>query len=259
MTLSSHAMRVTRAVVPRGARRWLRAQQVQHRLQPNRAGSLDLGDLRRLTPVSDLFGFDRGLPIDRYYIGAFLGRHASDIRGRVLEMGDASYTHQFGGERVTQSDVLDVVDGNPDATLVADLTCADQIPSDTFDAIVCTQTLQMIYDFRAAMTHLHRILKPGGVLLLTAGQITKIARREGRDDWGEYWHFTAQALEHIATEVFPARNTTIDTYGNVLTASSFLYGIASDELSPEELAHEDPDYEVIVALRSVKEPTPSRA
>jgi hypothetical protein len=43
--------------------------------------------------------------LDRYYIEAFLGRHAADIRGRTLEIGDDTYTLRFGG-RVTQSDVL---------------------------------------------------------------------------------------------------------------------------------------------------------
>ena len=44
--------------------------------------------------------------IERHYIEAFLEQHASDIQGRVLEMGDPTYTVKFGGSRVTQADVL---------------------------------------------------------------------------------------------------------------------------------------------------------
>ncbi len=58
------------------------------------------GSLHRLKPVSRLFGFDRGQPIDRYYIEHFLQSHVNDIRGRVLEVGDRDYMCKFGGNRV---------------------------------------------------------------------------------------------------------------------------------------------------------------
>jgi hypothetical protein len=96
--------------------------------------------VNRLAPVSREFGYDRGLPIDRYYIERFLARYAEDIRGRVLEIGDNSYTQKYGGSHVTASDVLHVTEGNSQATLVADLTHAEHIPSDTFDCIIFTQT-----------------------------------------------------------------------------------------------------------------------
>ena len=51
-------------------------------------GEARLGDLRRVTPFSRRFGFDRGLPVDRYYIERFLVAHAHDVRGRVLEIKD---------------------------------------------------------------------------------------------------------------------------------------------------------------------------
>ena len=74
-------------------------------------GKIDFGDLRELTPVSEVWGFDRGRPIDRYYIERFLQQHAPDVRGHVLEIGDDTYTRQFGGARVTRSDVLNVFEG----------------------------------------------------------------------------------------------------------------------------------------------------
>ena len=42
------------------------------------------------------------------------------------------------------------------------------------------------------------------------------------------------------------------SYGNVLTAMCELHGLAAEELSPEELDHVDPDFEVIVTVRAVK-------
>lgn len=146
-TIADWIRAVATALLPLGVRQWLRAQQRRLGLHRTPVGGVAYGDLRRLTPISPVFGLDRRLPIiDRYYIEGFLASHAGDIRGRVLEMGDAAYTRRFGGDRVTKSDVMHVVSGNPEATIVGDLTRADHIPSDSFDCIILTQTLQMIVD-----------------------------------------------------------------------------------------------------------------
>jgi SAM-dependent methyltransferase len=240
------------ALMPGEVRRWVRAQQRRHRIQWPRAGTVQFGNLRRLTPISRIFGFERGLPIDRYYIGQFLSAHSRDIRGHVLEIGDDSYTRRFGGDRVTKTDVLHVAAGNPKATIVADLTCADRVPSETFDSIILIQTLQMIYDVRAALRHLHRILKPGGVLLVTTHGLSKISRREGVDPWGEYWRLTCDSAHRLFREAFPAENVRLRVYGNVFAATAFLYGLAAEDLREEELDHCDPDYEVLITVRAVK-------
>jgi SAM-dependent methyltransferase len=208
--------------------------------------------LRRVTPISHVFALDRGQPIDRYYIERFLAGYASDVQGRVLEIGDDRYTRAFGGPGVSQSDVLNLTPGNPGATIVGDLTRADHIPSGSFDCIILTQTLQMIYEVRAALEHLHRILAPGGVLLATSHGISQVGRREGVDPWGEYWHFTSQSLRRLFTEHFPATDVRVEVYGNVLAATAFLHGLAAEELSSEELDHRDPDYEQLIGIRARK-------
>jgi hypothetical protein len=71
-----------------------------------RLSGIRFGMLRTVFPTSRVFGIDRGLPINRYYIEKFLARHAADIRGRVLEVADNAYTRKFGGDRVVTSDVL---------------------------------------------------------------------------------------------------------------------------------------------------------
>ena len=106
----------------------LRERLLRGRERVPAVGRVKLGDLRRLTPISQCFGFDRGLPVDRYYIERFLARHASEIVGRVLEIGDDAYTRKFGGSRVSRSDVLHVHHGNRRATLVGDLTDPNVLP-----------------------------------------------------------------------------------------------------------------------------------
>lgn len=148
--------------------------------------------------------------------------------------------------------MLHVTQGNPHATIVADLTRANHVPSNVFDCIIFTQTLQMIYDTRAALTHLFRILKPDGIILVTAHGISKICRWEGVDPWGEYWRLTTQSARRLFQEFFPGANVEIKAYGNVLSAICYLEGLAAEELRDEELHYFDPDYEVIVTVRAVK-------
>jgi hypothetical protein len=213
-------------------------------------GRVRFGDLRRLTPLSREFGYDRGLPVDRYYIENFLACHRDDIRGRVLEVGDDSYTRRFGGARVSTSDVLHVTDGNPTATIIADLTRADHIPSQVFDCIILTQTLHLIYDVRAAVHTLYRILKPGGVLLATVPGISQLSTDEWADSW--YWAFTLRAVQRLFMEIFAPDNLQADAYGNVLAATAFLNGLAVEELRREELDASDPHYQLLITIRAVK-------
>jgi len=217
-----------------------------------RLGGIDFGDLRRLSALGNDFGWERGLPIDRFYIDAFLAANAQDIGGHVLEAGEDRYVRQFGGDRLTQVDIVDVYDGNENATIIADLTCADHLPADTFDCIVLTQTIQMIYDVRAALHNVHRILKPGGVFLMTTHGTSRIRRREGVDNWGEYWHFTSQAIKRLFDETFPEAETEITAHGNALSTVAFLHGLAAEDLKPQELDHHDPDFELLISARVVK-------
>lgn len=251
---------VATALLPNKLRRRLRSVQRRYGLHTLPLGSVDFGDLRRVAPISPIFGIDRDLlSVERHYIEEFLQSNSAHIRGRVLEMGDPAYTVKFGGDRVTQSDVLHYVEGNPKATIVGDLTAGKTLPDAAFDCIILTQTLQMIFDAHAAIRTLHRILKPGGVVLATSHGISRIARREGVDDWGEYWHFTAQSTKKLFEEQFLPENTTIMTYGNVLSAVGSLHGLAASELKPNELAHRDPNYELLISVCARKEAAPTHA
>ncbi|MGB7268541.1 MAG: class I SAM-dependent methyltransferase [Albidovulum sp.] len=239
-------------VLPESLRNWIRAQQRRFKLQSVPVGSVDFGGLRRLSPISAIFGKDRDLlTIERYYIEEFLANNAADIKGRVLEMGDPTYIRRFG-KGVTQEDVLNYVEGNPQATIVADLTDAPHIPDNSFDCIIITQTLQMIFDVDKAIATLYRILKPGGVVLCTSHGMTRVARREGVDDWGEYWHFTTQSKRRLFHAHFPRENTHVSTVGNVFTCICNLHGLGASEIDKSELDMHDPNFEMLVLVRAVK-------
>lgn len=232
-------------------RRWLGARAPEAANSQAR-GRVRFGDLRRLTPISRHWGYDRGGgPVDRYYIERFLAAHALDVRGTVLEIGDDVYTRKFGGDRVECSDVLHVVDGNPRATIVGDLTRADHIPAASFDCIILTQVLQFVRDPAAAVRTINRILKTGGVVLATGAGIAQISRKD-MEQWGEYWRFTDLSARTLFAEVFPAANVEVETCGNVLAAVAFLHGLAASELSESELEFCDPYFQVLVTVRAVK-------
>ena len=214
-------------------------------------GRVDFGDLRRTRPISSVFGFDRGKPVDRYYIERFLGENADAVRGHVLEIGDRTYTRRFGGDAVTVSDVLHLSGGSSDATIVADLTDAPQIVDETFDCIILTQTLHFTYRLEAEVAELRRILKPGGTLLCTVPGISQISRFD-MERWGDYWRLTSLSAAELFATAFEPADVAVSTYGNVLAATALLYGLAVSELDTEELDVHDDDYQVIVTIKAVR-------
>jgi SAM-dependent methyltransferase len=235
-------------LVRRASRRYARARLADRRL-----------------PVSDDFGFDRGVPIDRHYIARFLSRFAcapgyaaGDIRGRVLEIGGREYVDRFGvpNERpgsglVHQVDVLHESTINAEATIVGDLASPQTLPVDTFNCIICTQVLPVIWDTRAVLENLHASLRSGGVLLLTVPGITRSLVTE-RDHWGDFWRFTAESARRLALEAFEGGRVEVDVYGNLQAATFFLHGFASHELSLAELELRDPAFEVMIGVRARK-------
>lgn len=214
-------------------------------------GLVRFGSLRRLKPISPDWGMERGQPVDRYYIERFLAQNAGDIQGRVLEIGDNTYTCQFGQERISESVVLHVAEQKERVTLIGSLTDRQSIPEGGFDCLIVTQTLQAIFDIQAAIETIYHSLKPGGVALITIPGISKISRYD-MDRWGYYWSFTTRSVEALFTAVFPSENLQIKAHGNVLVATAFLHGLATQELRQKELDYFDPDYEVVITVRAMK-------
>lgn len=205
-----------------------------------------LGTLRRTTPLSTVWGADRGTPLDRFYIDRFLEEHRRDIRGRILEVGDSRYTDRFASEVVT-SDVVDLDRANRQATIIADLASGHIINSDQFDCFLLIQTLQYIYNPASAVRHAHRILRPGGVLLLTVPAVSRVDPA-----LPDYWRFTASSCSALLAEVFPPKGVSICSYGNVLAAIASLTGMAYEELSGHELTDSDEFFPLLIAARATK-------
>ena len=200
----------------------------------------------KLEPFSRVWGFDRGRPIDRYYIESFLAANQRFIRGRALEVANDHYTRRFG-RGVLESDVLNVAAGDSRTTIVADLAVGEGIPSAAFDCFICTQTLHLIYEVRAAAETIHRLLKPGGVALVTVPGISQISRAD-MDRWGDFWRFSSASAGRLFTGAFPGGKVEVESHGNLAASIAFLYGLAAEEVRAETLDVHDPDYELLLTV-----------
>lgn len=210
---------------------------------------VEWGTLRRIVPVSDHYGYDRGQPVDRFYIERFLAAQGSAIRGEVLEVGSADYTRRFGGDRVTRNHVVDNNARNPEVTLVADLCKPASLPADAFDCVILTQTLQLLFDQTTALQNLWSSLRPGGALLISVPCVSRIERKTPDTD---FWRYTPRGLELLITRACPNARVAIEGRGNVLAAVAFLMGLATEDLTETELQAEDSYFPLVVCATALK-------
>jgi hypothetical protein len=204
------------------------------------------GNLRRRRPFSESFGYERGTPVDRWYIERFLHEHADEIRGEVLEVGEPRYTMRFGGGRVTRSHVVDVDAANRGATIVADLCEPGSLPRAAFDCAVVTQTLQFLPDVDAAVANLFESLRPGGTLLVTAPAVSRL--EPGLRD-RDLWRFGPAGLAQVLRRGCPGAEIAVVGRGNLVAAVAALEGVAAEELAGADLHGIDPDFPLVVCGR----------
>lgn len=198
---------------------------------------------KSIRPISSKFGFDRGKPIDRYWIESFLTTNSSKIRGKVLEIVDNTYTKKFG-VGVTSSDVLDLDPKNKQANIKGNLKHLPNIKSNSYDCIILTHVLGMIDDYDSAISECHRILKKGGHLLTTVACFSSL--HSGDINEQPYWRYTPAGANYVMKKKFG--RVTVTTYGNVLTGQCFWVGLSQEELTREQLDYNDPNYPCIVGI-----------
>jgi SAM-dependent methyltransferase len=247
LRLSTHVRRV----VPARVRRLVRRRGLAS--WPPR-GAINFGSLRRTKPISSDFGFDRGTPVDRRYIEAFLREHARDVRGRVLEVGDDRYASAFGRDAVDSVSVLNLVGTGAAKEIVDDLAHPRHLRPGAFDCVICVQTLHLVYELNTAIETLAEILRPNGVLLATVPGISQISSERGQP-WQDHWRLTCASAAQAFGDAFGPENVSVRGYGNVLTSVAFLHGIAAEELTAKELDVRDAAYDLLVGVRARRSPS----
>lgn len=205
------------------------------------------GNLLRTAPISATFGFDRGTPIDRFYLDRFLAEEASAIRGVVGEIAGSTYATSFGGDRVDHIEVIDIDPRNPKATLIADVGDADQLPVASFHCLIVVQTLQYTPSPELALANCVRALCPGGTILLAVPALAAHDDNELPED--DHWRFWPGGVTALVSRVAPQAVSRVVAYGNLTTAIAFLHGLAAEELRADELARQDLRFPVLVCAR----------
>jgi hypothetical protein len=203
------------------------------------------GNLRRVQPFSTAYGFDRGTPVDRYYLDRFLDANRRAITGRVLEVQVPSYTKRFGHD-VRESHTVDI---NPAfrATYTCDLAVAAEIPTDYYDCFLVPNTLQHILDLHTALRTMIRVVKPGGTLLASAAGLLPLI-----PDGGDYWRLSPDGWRFVLEAEWAGCDVSVEAHGNCLAAAAAMYGLAREELRPSELDAHDPRYPVLTTIRCRK-------
>jgi len=199
------------------------------------------GNLRRVTPLSQMYGFDRGTPIDRYYVAKFLSARRALIAGRVLEIQTTDHARRYGSG-VAVMHTLDI-NAAFHPTYLCDLAFADVVPSGSYDCFLLPNTLCFLRDLDAALRHARRIVRSGGVILATVPAFVPLT-----PDVPDLWHASADGWREVAARVWPDCETSIDTHGNCLAAAASMYGVAAEELTAAELDVRDPRYPVLVTI-----------
>jgi SAM-dependent methyltransferase len=181
-------------------------------------------------------------------VDQFLTEFASDIRGHCLEFQKDHYTTRFGKSAVNKLDILHIDGSNPKATIVADLTKPNLIPSNQFDCIICTHVLHVILELEQVISELHRVLKPGGVLLVAVPHVAMFDPSSH-----DLWRFTPDGLGLMLAKSFSSKNVTVRAYGNSLTAAGQIRGLVAHEFTIAKLAYHDPRFAVEVCARAYKQ------
>ena len=215
-----------------------------------RFGWLRWGDFNSVSPINKSWGFNRGKPIDRFYIEKFIELNSGLIKGNVLSVGDDYYAKKYGGSLLKESNILNLYPTD-NSTIVADLADANEVDSNQFDCFLLIQTLQLIYDLDSAVETAYRILKPGGYLLVTVPGITPLKDEEWNESW--FWNLTLLSAKRLFETHFKAENLTIEVHGNALAATAFLHGLAVEDVGVSKLQYADSGFPVTITVRGKKE------
>jgi hypothetical protein len=204
------------------------------------------GNIRKNAPFSTYFGFERGTPLDRYYLYKFLEEHRSLIKGKVLEIQNNSLTRKFG-ENLSVEHSLDIV-GEFSPTYLCDLSeLPSSVPRGNYDCFLMPNTFQVIRRLEPALRNAYELIKPGGVILASAAGFLPLV-----PDTTEYWRFTRAGWEELLPTVWPGAEIEVRAHGNSLAAVASMLGLAHEELKPAELDVVDERYPVLITIHCRK-------
>lgn len=201
-------------------------------------------------PVSRVFGSEMGQAVDRYYIEKFLESNAVYIKGTVLEVANNQYTRKYGGNKVDKSIISHVKGwGN---TIICNFETGEGVVEESVDCVICTQTLQYIFDVPSAIKNIYKMLRKDGVALITVPGIKPLCLYDS-NNWGESWSFTSNSMEKLCSIVCKPDSYEVKQYGNVKAATAYLYGVCIEEIDKADLEYQDMQYPFLICAKIFKQ------
>ncbi|MDD5103613.1 MAG: class I SAM-dependent methyltransferase [Candidatus Peribacteraceae bacterium] len=139
--------------------------------------------------ILDAIGLTR--KITRPRLRVFLKKYAST--GRVLDVGCGAASYRDLFPQLTTLDIEPREGMKVD--IVTDAHDLRQIPDASFDVVLCTEVLEHLHTPPQAIAEFRRVLKQGGLLLLSTRFIFPL-----HDVPGDYYRFTKYGLKHLLEE-----------------------------------------------------------
>lgn len=201
-----------------------------------------MGNLRRLKPFSQSYGWDRGTPVDRYYVDRFFERHSAQITGDVLEIDRNIYTRRYGRDlgNVHSFDI----DPGSEPTFLCDLAHSENVlKSEAYDCVLLPCTLSYLREIELCLENVLRVLKPGGVILASGGGLFRLDTKDN-----DFWRLTPAGWRELLQRVWPDCEVVVEGEGNCLAVVASNFGLALEELRSEELDYYDPLFPVVTHI-----------
>lgn len=114
-------------------------------------------------------------------------------RGRLLDAGCGTmpYRH-YVEERVDVYDGLDVEARVPGVKYLTDVQEMQGVPSQGYETVLSSEVLEHIPRPDRALSEIHRVLAPGGTLILTVPFLGRL-----HEEPHDFYRYTRYALEHL--------------------------------------------------------------
>lgn len=197
-----------------------------------------------MVPICHLFGLTRGTPIDHYYLNQFVEEIRGEIKGKILEIGGTPKDRDF--YEVNAHDSYQVLNLEPGLgiDIVGDIHDPSVIETESVDSVIIFNVLEHCYAPWIAVQNIYRWLKIGGKYF---AMVLNAVRIHGTPI--DYWRPLPDGMKYLFKDFSKQK---LYIYGNLITLIASYHGIATEELSSEEINNFNLDYPVTTCIVAEK-------
>lgn len=207
-------------------------------------GAIEWGDFRKTFPMCHACGFTRGTPIDRYYLQKFVREINDQVVGDVLEIGAVPKDKEFYDFSDRKSYKVLNLEPGIGVNLVGDAHDLTLIETESVDSVIIFNVLEHCYAPWQVLQNIHTWLKPGGKCFCLVPNAQRLHDRPA-----DYWRPLPDGIS-LLFKGFSQKQMYV--YGNPLSVIAIFHGLATEELTTEELDAFHPDYPVLTCIVAEK-------